>query len=52
MVYSSLVCDGEDFGTYGKGGGVREKIEQLTLTLYKVTLSVLYTEGIKFSNYL
>ena len=25
MVYSSLVCDGEDFGTYGNGGGVREK---------------------------
>ena len=24
MVYSSLVCDGEDFGTYGNGGGVRE----------------------------
>ena len=24
MVYSSLVCDGEDFGTYGNGGGVME----------------------------
>ena len=23
MVYSSLVCDGEDLGTYGNGGGVR-----------------------------
>ena len=25
MVYSRLVCDGEDFGTYCNGGGVREK---------------------------
>ena len=24
VVYSSLVCDGEDFGTFGYGGGVRE----------------------------
>ena len=24
MVYSSLVCDGEDLGTYGNGGGVRK----------------------------
>ena len=27
MVYSRLVCDGEDFGTYGNGGGVREKYD-------------------------
>ena len=25
MVYSSLVCGGEDLATYGNGGGVREK---------------------------
>ena len=36
----------ETLGTYGNDGGVREKIKQSTLTLYKVRLSSLCQDNV------